>query len=257
MRWEPLAITPFAARRAPAELAGLDRAGRRDVVLAGVMLAVHFGAWISALKLTSVAAATAMVSMQLVFVVLLDRLRGTAIPRTVLVGAALALDGRLRHHGRRLHLVDRGADRRPAGARRGSGGRDLPRRRQPGAAPGVDHVVHRRLLRDLRRRAWRSPLSSRGSSSSGFAATHLDRDHRRHGLRPAAGALGAQPPAVGHDARHHLAAAAARGARCRAAGRHLPRPDPAAGRLRRSRADPRWPGASSCCAARRSRRPSS
>lgn len=88
-----LAITPFAARRAPAELASLDRAGRRDVVLAGVMLAVHFGAWISALKLTSVAAATAMVSMQLVFVVLLDRLRGTPIPRTVLVGAALALTG--------------------------------------------------------------------------------------------------------------------------------------------------------------------
>lgn len=88
-----LAISPFAARRSPAELATLDRSGRRDIVLAGVMLAVHFGTWISALKLTSVAAATAMVSMQLVFVVLIDRFRGTPIPRTVLIGAALSLTG--------------------------------------------------------------------------------------------------------------------------------------------------------------------
>lgn len=88
-----LAISPFAVRRAPAELAGLDRAGRRDVVLAGVALAVHFGTWVTALKLTSVAAATAMVSMQLVFAVLIDRFHGSSIPRSVVVGGALSLVG--------------------------------------------------------------------------------------------------------------------------------------------------------------------
>ncbi|MGJ9423822.1 DMT family transporter [Aeromicrobium sp. CF3.5] len=88
-----VAIAPFAARRAPAELRTLDRGGRRDLVLAGVMLAVHFGTWITALKLTTVAAATAMVSMQLVFIVLIDRLHGSRIPGSVVVGSAMALGG--------------------------------------------------------------------------------------------------------------------------------------------------------------------
>lgn len=88
-----VAIAPFAARRAPAELRTLDRGGRRDLVLAGVMLAVHFGAWITALKLTTVAAATAMVSMQLVFIVLIDRMHGSRIPRSVVIGSALAIAG--------------------------------------------------------------------------------------------------------------------------------------------------------------------
>lgn len=88
-----MAIAPVAYRKAPAELRTLDRSGRRDLVLAGVMLAVHFATWIYALKLTSVAAATAMVSMQLVFVVLIDRWRGARIPRAVMIGAALALGG--------------------------------------------------------------------------------------------------------------------------------------------------------------------
>jgi drug/metabolite transporter (DMT)-like permease len=88
-----VAISPFAIRRAPAELSGLDRAGRRDLVLAGFALAVHFGTWVTALKLTSVAAATAMVSMQLVFAVLIDRFHGGAIPHSVVIGGALSLAG--------------------------------------------------------------------------------------------------------------------------------------------------------------------
>lgn len=88
-----LAIAPFAARRAPAELRSLDRSGRRDLAVAGVMLALHFATWISALKLTSVAAATAMVSMQLVFIVLIDRLHGSRIPGSVVIGVVLALAG--------------------------------------------------------------------------------------------------------------------------------------------------------------------
>ena len=60
---------------------------------AGLMLALHFGTWVSALKMTSVAAATAMVSMQVVFVVLIDRLRGEVAPRAVVAGVSLAVIG--------------------------------------------------------------------------------------------------------------------------------------------------------------------
>jgi drug/metabolite transporter (DMT)-like permease len=62
-------------------------------VFAGLMLAAHFATWCTALKMTSVAAATAMVSMQVVFVVLIDRLRGESAPAAVLGGIGLAIVG--------------------------------------------------------------------------------------------------------------------------------------------------------------------
>lgn len=88
-----LAVAPFAAPRARGELGMLGRDGWRMTVFAGLMLAVHFGTWITALKMTSVAAATAMVSMQLVFVVIIDRLRGEIAPRSVIGGMGLAIVG--------------------------------------------------------------------------------------------------------------------------------------------------------------------
>jgi drug/metabolite transporter (DMT)-like permease len=88
-----LVIAPVAAPRARRELTTLGRDGWRATAFAGVMLAVHFGTWASALKMTSVAAATAMVSMQVVFVVLIDRFRGERTTRSVLAGIALAIVG--------------------------------------------------------------------------------------------------------------------------------------------------------------------
>jgi len=88
-----LAVVPFAAPRARAELGSLGRSGWRTTIFAGVMLAAHFGTWVTALKMTSVAAATAMVSMQVVFVVIIDRLRGEATPRSVVGGMSLAIVG--------------------------------------------------------------------------------------------------------------------------------------------------------------------
>jgi len=88
-----LSIAPFAAPRARTELAGLGRDGWRTTAFAGVMLAAHFGTWVTALKMTSVAAATAMVSMQVVFVVVVDRLRGERAPRSVIGGMSLAIVG--------------------------------------------------------------------------------------------------------------------------------------------------------------------
>jgi drug/metabolite transporter (DMT)-like permease len=74
----------------------LGRLARREWVrsgFAGVMLAGHFGAWVSSLKLTSVASATALVSLQVAWVVVLARLSGRTIDRRVWVGLTLSLAG--------------------------------------------------------------------------------------------------------------------------------------------------------------------
>ena len=88
-----VAVAPFAAPRARQELGGLGRDGWRTTIFAGLMLAAHFGTWVTSLKMTSVAAATAIVSMQVVFVVIIDRLRGGTTPRSVVGGMALAIVG--------------------------------------------------------------------------------------------------------------------------------------------------------------------
>lgn len=88
-----IAVAPFAAPTIRRELATLGREGWTATVFAGVMLALHFGTWVSALKMTSVAAATAMVSMQVVFVVVIDLLRGQRAPRAVVIGVSVAVAG--------------------------------------------------------------------------------------------------------------------------------------------------------------------
>lgn len=94
-----LATAPFAAtsfgwgpRRRPA---GRRPSGRiwAGCVLAGVMLAGHFATWVTALKLTSVAAATALVSSQVVWVVIIERLIGRPISLSVVLGITLAVGG--------------------------------------------------------------------------------------------------------------------------------------------------------------------
>ncbi|WP_332644720.1 DMT family transporter [Aeromicrobium sp.] len=88
-----LVVAPFAARTIRRELGLLGRSGWRDVAIAGLMLALHFATWITALKMTSVAAATAMVSMQVVFVVVIDRLRGEPSTAAVIAGVSIAVAG--------------------------------------------------------------------------------------------------------------------------------------------------------------------
>ena len=83
-----IAVAPIAAPTIRRELTALGREGWTATAFAGVMLALHFGTWVSALKMTSVAAATAMVSMQVVFVVVIDLLRGQRTPRSVATGGA-------------------------------------------------------------------------------------------------------------------------------------------------------------------------
>lgn len=85
-------LAPFAVRR-HADLVGLRWRDLRGTVFAGLMLAVHFAAWVGALKLTTVAAATALTCTQLVWVVAIDRLRGVRPGRRVVLGCAVASVG--------------------------------------------------------------------------------------------------------------------------------------------------------------------
>jgi len=71
-----------------------DQLGQwRWMVAAGLALAVHFGTWIPSLRLTSVASATALVSLQVAWVVAWEVLRGRAFPRLAMVGIVIALAG--------------------------------------------------------------------------------------------------------------------------------------------------------------------
>lgn len=86
-------IAPFALARNRTEFRGLGARQWRMSALAGALLAAHFATWVSALKLTSVAAATALVTTQLIWVVLIDRVRGIRPPVAVLVGMGLSIAG--------------------------------------------------------------------------------------------------------------------------------------------------------------------
>lgn len=65
----------------------------RWMVAAGLALALHFGTWIPSLRLTSVASATALVSLQVAWIVVWESLRGRSFPRAALVGMAIAFSG--------------------------------------------------------------------------------------------------------------------------------------------------------------------
>ena len=86
-------IAPFALTRNRGELRGLNGRQWLMTAVAGAMLAAHFAAWVSALKLTSVAAATALVTTQLIWVVLIDRVKGVKPTTAVLVGSTLSIAG--------------------------------------------------------------------------------------------------------------------------------------------------------------------
>jgi drug/metabolite transporter (DMT)-like permease len=76
-----------------AEFAALDRRGWTVATVAGVFLALHFGTWVPAVKLTSVASATALVATQAVFTGLLAAGAGRRLPRLAWIGMVLAIIG--------------------------------------------------------------------------------------------------------------------------------------------------------------------
>jgi drug/metabolite transporter (DMT)-like permease len=77
------------------ELRGLDGRERRLALVAGLMLALHFGTWIPAISYTSVASATALVATQPVWAALIGTARGEHVERRVWLGIGVALAGAL------------------------------------------------------------------------------------------------------------------------------------------------------------------
>ena len=87
-----LALAPRVAGRRE-DLVALR--GRRPwlVAAAGAALAVHFGTWVTALTMTSVASATAIVCLQMAWVAAWQLLRGDRFNAGVVSGLVLALVG--------------------------------------------------------------------------------------------------------------------------------------------------------------------
>lgn len=76
--------------------ASFRRMGRREWIfctIAGVSLALHFVCFMYSVRMTSVAAATALVCIQGVWIVLFQRFRGMRYTAKVFVGIALAIVG--------------------------------------------------------------------------------------------------------------------------------------------------------------------
>lgn len=79
--------------RAPGTPWAASPTARRRAALAGVWLALHFAAWLPSLKLTSVAASTALVATTPVWTTLFGRVRGERVPPGRAAGVGLALLG--------------------------------------------------------------------------------------------------------------------------------------------------------------------
>jgi drug/metabolite transporter (DMT)-like permease len=78
------------------DLAGLRALGGRErarVVLAGVLLAIHFGTWIGSLQLTSTAASVALVCTNPIFAALFGLALGDRVRRREVIGIAIAAGG--------------------------------------------------------------------------------------------------------------------------------------------------------------------
>ena len=90
-----LVLVPPTLLRRRGDLSSLTRREWRLALLAGLMLALHFGTWIPAVTQTSVASATALVATQPVWAALIGKVRGEHVPRRVWVGIGVALAGAL------------------------------------------------------------------------------------------------------------------------------------------------------------------
>lgn len=89
------ATLPLLLLRGRAELRGLSRRHWALMVLAGLLLAGHFAAWVPSLTLTSVATATALVCLQPVWSAVIARSRGAVVGRRSWVGIAVCVSGAL------------------------------------------------------------------------------------------------------------------------------------------------------------------
>ncbi len=78
---------PFALRHAR------DRTGVKWAIIAGILLALHFIGFFMAMRMTSVAAGTALVALQPIFTALFVKLSGGHIPSTAWLGMIVCFVG--------------------------------------------------------------------------------------------------------------------------------------------------------------------
>jgi drug/metabolite transporter (DMT)-like permease len=89
-----IALTPVALTRRRDEMRSLTARDVRLCVVSGVMLAGHFGTWVTSLRMTSVAAATALVATSAAWVAVIERFHGgVVVRRGVVVGLAVSFAG--------------------------------------------------------------------------------------------------------------------------------------------------------------------
>jgi drug/metabolite transporter (DMT)-like permease len=88
-----LALVPQVAAGHRRELRALTGAQVRLMMLSGLALAVHFGSWVTALTMTSVASATALVCLQIAWVVAWQLLRGERYGGAVITGLVVSFAG--------------------------------------------------------------------------------------------------------------------------------------------------------------------
>ena len=82
-----LITLPFALRHAR------DRAGMKWAVIAGVVLALHFVGFFLAMRMTTVAAGTALVALQPIFAALFVKFSGGHIPSKAWLGMVVSFSG--------------------------------------------------------------------------------------------------------------------------------------------------------------------
>jgi drug/metabolite transporter (DMT)-like permease len=88
-----IALAPYAMTRALGELRAIPRRTWWLMLGAGVLLALHFAAWVPSLSYTSVASSTALVCMQVAWTAIFARLAGHVITRRAWTGMAIAFLG--------------------------------------------------------------------------------------------------------------------------------------------------------------------
>jgi drug/metabolite transporter (DMT)-like permease len=88
-----VALSPGVATGRRDELSALRGRPLRLVLASGLALAVHFGTWVTSLTLTSVASATAIVCLQIAWVVAWQLLHGERFNGRVLLGLVVSLAG--------------------------------------------------------------------------------------------------------------------------------------------------------------------
>lgn len=88
-----IALAPTAVTRRREELAALNGRRLRLVIISGAALALHFATWVSSLTLTSVASATALVTLQLAWIVAWQLVQGERYGGKVVVGLGFAFVG--------------------------------------------------------------------------------------------------------------------------------------------------------------------